>query len=64
LLVHVQIFLFLFSFSCSSVSWAVCEIPSSHHTLCHHGTHHMAPTGAIICPPCHHSRSTWVVATS
>ena len=32
-------FLFPFSFSTVLPTWAVCEIPSSHCTLCHHDWH-------------------------
>ena len=34
-------FLF-FSFDAPLSSWAVCKMPSSHHTLCCHGTHNNA----------------------
>ena len=58
---------FLFSFfsffDAPLSSWAVCEIPSSHHTCV--TTAHITPhQHAPLCPPCHHSQSTWAVATS
>jgi hypothetical protein len=57
---HTDFFFFFFMLLCL---YGLSARPSSHHTCV--TTAHITPhQHAPLCPPCHHSRSTWAVMTS